>query len=203
MKPIQKFGTCALILLWVSAAPAYALLPTAPYTLEKAPVAVSLIDHLHTELRSKDALRRQNALEDVKALASCSASCTISFRSLPGKTIRIENETGMGSVLDLTTLLPDVERIYYTDRSDERQLQALDALLSIGNEQSLERLIANPGRHSAHVQKMTQQGISAFFMDKYPPLKDMALRRGTFSLDDIEAARQQHERMMRRASQRG
>lgn len=204
MNPYRRFAVCALVLLFASAVPANATLPTAPYIPpEDAPVAVSLIDHLHAELRSKDAVRRQYALDDVVALASCSASCTVSFRSLPGKMIRVENETGIGSLIDLTALLPDVEKIYYTDRSDERRLQALDALLSIGNERSMKRLINRPARSSAHVHKMTQQGVARYFVDKYPALRESALRRGFFSLDDVDRAREQQERMMRRTAQRG
>ena len=202
MKTTRQFVVCALALLLAGALPANA---TVPYTLPKdAPAAVSLIDHLHTELRSKDALRRQNALADVMSLAACSASCTISFRSLPGKTLQIENEMGVGTVIDLTALLPDLKRIYYTDRSDQDRLQALDALLTIGNEQSLEQLITTPARSSAHVREMTQRGVARYFMDKYPTLKKRAYQqRGTLSLDDVERARQQHKRMMRRTAQRG
>ncbi len=203
LKTTRQFVVCALALLLAGILPTNASASPVPYTLPNdAPTAVSLVDHLHTELRSKDALRRQNALDDVVALASCAASCTISLRSLPGKKIRIENETGIGPVVDLTTLIPDVERIYLTDRSDERRLQALDALLSIGNEPSLERLIATPARSSAHVQEMTQRGVARYFMDKYPTLKTRALRRGTFTLDDVERARKDHERSIRRTAQR-
>lgn len=201
MKTTRQFVVCTLALLLAGALPANATLPYIPP--EDAPVAVSLIDHLHAELRSKDALRRQNALRDVMALAACPASCTVSFRSLPGKTLRIENEMGVGSVLDLSALASDVSRIYYRDRNDEARLQALDALLSIGNDRSLERLIERPARSSAHVHKMTQRGVARYFMDKYPTLKKQGLSRGTFSLDDVKRARQQHERIMRRTAQRG
>lgn len=204
MKTTFRCIASALALLLVALLPP--ILPaTATPTHAPSDLATprSLTDHLHAELRSKDALRRQNALEDVMTLAACSASCSISFRSLPGKMIRIENEMGIGPVIDLTTLLPDVERIYYRDRSDEMRLQALDALLSIGNERSMERLVTTPARSSAHVREMTQRGVARYFMDKYPSLEKQALRRGDFTLDDVERARKQQERMERRATQRG
>lgn len=204
MKPYRRFAACVLALLLAGAVPANATLSAAPYPpLDAPPAAISLIDYLHTELRSKDALRRQNALVDVVALASCSGSCTIPFRSLPNQTLRIENEMGVGTALDLTALLPDLQRIYYTDRSDGLRIQALAALLRIGNEPALEAIISVPARSSARVRDITQRSVASFFLTKYPDLNKSAVRRGTFSLDDVRVARLRQERMLRRAARRG
>ncbi|MFP4229475.1 MAG: hypothetical protein ACLFTE_11705 [Salinivenus sp.] len=206
MKTPHRVLAGAIVLL-LAAGPVSSARPATAAPLVGAPTvttpSLSLIDYLRTELRAKDDARRQNALTDIMALASCSASCTVSFRSFPGHTVRIENETGMGSVVDLTALLRDVERVYRRDRSDEVRLQALDALIGIGNEPTLERLINSPASSSSHVAKHTQRKLVGFYLDRYPELNDRAFQRGTFSLDDIETVRLQRKRMERRADRKG
>lgn len=164
----------------------------------------TLITHLRSELQAKDPMRRQLALLDVNTLAHCTGSCTVSLRSIQDKKIRIENETGMGSVVDLEALVPDLLESYRRGPADGHRLLALSALLHVGNEKGLERLIDEGAFQSDHVRQATQRGLAAFYLEKYPELTERTLRTKRLSLDDVtraKALRMKKVKMMKTAEE--
>jgi hypothetical protein len=196
--PLRSIAGALALLLAAILLPRLPATATPIHAHPEAPPPPSLVDHLRTELQSKEAERRQNALADVTMLTACPASCTVALHSLPGQSLRIENETTLGSVIDMSALLPNLQHIYRRDRSDELRLQALTALFQIGNEKSIETLVTVPAQSSDRVAKQTQRGLVAFYLDRYPELTEKALRRGTFSLDDVRTARLRQERMQKK-----
>lgn len=149
----------------------------------------TLVTHLRGELQAKDAMRRQLALVDINALSLCSASCTITLRSIQDKNIGIENETGVGSVVDLEALVPDLLKSYRKGPTDGHRLLAMHALLLIGNEKSLEQLIDEGASQSAKVERATQAGLASFYLKKYPELSEQTLRTMRLSVDDVTQAK--------------
>ena len=149
----------------------------------------TLITHLRNELQAKDPMQRNLALLDINALTYCSASCSIQLRSLQDKEISVANESGVGSVVDLQALVPDLLMSYRQGPTDGHRLLALYALLHVGNEQSLEQLIENGGFRSPRVQEATQRGLASFYLEKYPELSEKALRTNRLSLDDVARAK--------------
>lgn len=149
----------------------------------------TLIKHLRSELNSKNAMRRNMALLDINTLAHCRESCTVNLQTVQGKQIRIENETGMGTVVDLDALTPDLLRSYRQGPADGHRLMALSALLHIGNEKALERLVEEETRQSKRMKKATQRGLAGFYLEKYPELTKRAMRTRRLSLDDVARAK--------------
>jgi len=168
-----------------------------------SPVLSTLSEHLRSELRSMDATRQERALIDVVALSQCTASCTIKMSSLPMRKIRIDNDTGAGSVANLTILTPVLTRIYRVGPTDELRLLALSALLNIGDETSLDAVVEHVASVSPRVKTVTHRGLSTFFLTKYPELNMRISRNGTLALDDIHVARARAERQMRKQARRG
>jgi len=168
-----------------------------------SPVLSTLSEHLRSELRSMDATRQERALIDVVALSQCTASCTIKMSSLPMRKIRIDNDTGAGSVANLTILTPVLTRIYRVGPTDELRLLALSALLNIGDETSLDAVVEHVASVSPRVKTVTHRGLSTFFLTKYPELNMRISRNGTLALDDIHVARARAERQMRKQAKRG
>jgi hypothetical protein len=148
----------------------------------------TLIKHLRAELNSKDPARQERALVDVIALANCPASCVVALQSRTARPLRIENETGAGSVVDLDALVPDLLRAYRQGSADGHKLLALAALINIGNETGLEQLIAEKDAQTAPVRKATDMSLAAFYFAKYPELAEPSVRRRMLSLDDVERA---------------
>ena len=149
----------------------------------------TLVKHLRNELKAKDATRREMALLDIATLAHCRDSCTVHLESVQGKQIRIENQTGTGSVVDLDALIPDLLENYRQGPADGHRLLALSALLQIGNEKALERLVEEESRQSDQVKRRTQQGLATFYLTKYPELSERAMRTRRLSLDDVARAK--------------
>ena len=168
-----------------------------------SPALSTLSEHLRSELRSMDATRQERALIDVVALSQCTASCTIKMSSLPMRKIRIDNDTGAGSVANLTILTPVLTRIYRVGPTDELRLLALSALLNIGDETSLDAVVEHVASVSPRVKTVTHRGLSTFFLTKYPELNMRMSRNGTLALDDIHVARARAERQMRKQARRG
>jgi len=168
-----------------------------------SPALSTLSEHLRSELRSMDATRQERALIDVVALSQCTASCTIKMSSLPMRKIRIDNDTGAGSVANLTILTPVLTRIYRVGPTDELRLLALSALLNIGDETSLDAVVEHVASVSPRVKTVTHRGLSTFFLTKYPELNMRISRNGTLALDDIHVARARAERQMRKQARRG
>jgi hypothetical protein len=149
----------------------------------------TLIKHLRKELKSKDAMRRQMALLDINTLAYCRVSCTVNLQSIQGRQLRIENETGAGAVVDLDALIPDLMTSYRQGPADGHRLLALSALLNIGNEKALERLIEEEAPQSEGVQRATQRGLASFYLEKYPELTERAFRTRRLTLDQVARAK--------------
>lgn len=149
----------------------------------------TLIKHLRNELNAKDPMRRQMALIDINTLGLCRGSCTVSLHTAQGKKIRIEDETGMGSVVDLDALIPDLLKSYHRGPTDGHRLIALSALIHIGNEEALERLLHEEEFTSKAVRQATQQGLAAFYLEKYPELRERAARTRRLTLDEVAQAK--------------
>jgi len=151
-----------------------------------------LIEHLRAEIGSKDAMRQQNALVDVIVLSRCEASCTVSFQSIPDKMLRVENESGVGPVMDLNALVPDLMKAYRSGPADGYRLLALSALVNIGNVRALEQLATESSdgssQQSKRVDQQTQRSLAAFYLEKYPELNGRMGRAMTFSVEDVRRA---------------
>ena len=163
----------------------------------------TLIKHLRTELRSKDDVRQERALIDVIALAGCQASCTVALQSKPSKALQIENETGTGNVIDLEVLTPDILRAYRNGSADGYRLLALSALINIGGETAIDKLVGEKETQNSRVRRVTDMSLAAFYFAKYPELMERSTRNRTLSLDDVEQARVLRLRAAKRAEKRG
>lgn len=165
--------------------------------------STTLVEYLRGELETRDEARKQRALTDVIVLANCRTSCTVAFQSIPDQMLRIENEAGVGTAVDLTGLVPDLLNVYQTAKMDGTQLLALAALIDIGNEKSLETLISSASTRSPRIAQVTRKRVAAFFVNRYPELEERALRSRTFTLADVERARLNQKREQRKAMKRG
>jgi len=160
----------------------------------------TLIQHLRSELQQKDPVRREYALMDVIALANCPTSCTLSLNSVQGKQIKIENNDGAGSVVDLTALLPALLDTYRKGPADGYRLMALSALVRIGDEKTLERLASERGTQSKAMSEQTSRSLAAFYLAKYPELEKGLSRTGRLSVRDVEKAKAVRVRLARKAA---
>lgn len=164
------------------------LLTVGPLFAQSSAPPPTLIKHLRTELNSKDGAHREQALVDVIALANCPASCVVALQSRTDRTLRIENETGTGSVVDLDALVPDLLRVYRQGPADGLRLLALTALIDIGNDAGLEQLIGEKDAQNARVQKFTNSRLAAFYVAKYPEIMEKTMRQRGLSLEDVQRA---------------
>jgi hypothetical protein len=158
-------------------------------TLLHAPVdPPTLIKHLRTELRSGDAVRQERALIDVIVLAGCPDTCTVSLLSADERSLRMYNDTGTGAVVDFDALIPDLLASYRSGPADGHRLLALSALINVGNETALERLIEEKEQQKSRVRKATDRSLAGFYLEKYPELTDRSLRRRSLSIEDVQQA---------------
>jgi len=164
------------------------LLAAGPLFAQSSAERPTLLKHLRTELNARDADRQERALVDVIALAACPDNCIISLQSRTNRAIRIENETGVGSVVDLDALAPDLLRVYRTTSPDGRKLLALSALINIGNQTALDRLVEEKENQGSTVRKATDMSLASFYLTKYPELAEQTMRRRVLSLDDVQRA---------------
>lgn len=190
MNRFQTFSPRVLLLLALAGTLLGAPLAAAPLSAFSDPP--SLLKHLRTEMSSNDATRQQNALLDVIVLSKCEASCTISFLSIPDKMLRVENESGVGTAIDLDALVPDLMKAYRSGPADGHRLLALSALINIGSDEALEQLATESSDRSSQqsnrVNKTTQRSLAAFYLEKYPELTERAMRNKTFSIEDVRRA---------------
>lgn len=190
MNRTRSFFPRALLLLVVAGSLLGTTLLAAP--LSPTPDPPSLIKHLRAEIGSRDAMRLENALMDVVMLSLCESSCTVQFVSIPDKRLRIENESGTGTAVDLDALVPDLLTAYHYGPSDGHRLLALSALINIGNATALEQLVDESSDRSSpqsrRVNRATQRSLAAFYLEKYPELTERAMRNMTFSLEDVRRA---------------
>lgn len=148
----------------------------------------SLTDHLRTELRADDPDRQNRALSDVVALASCEARCEVTLQSAGDNALRIENESGVGRALDLEALTPDLLTVYRSGPTNGHRLLALSALINIGDEEALERVIDVKSEQPARVEAATNRSLAAHYIEQYPTLAKQAFRTGRLSIEDIRRA---------------
>jgi hypothetical protein len=192
MNQPQKFFSRTLFLFALTAGLLAAPLVATPLSDGFSPDPPSIIKHLRTEIGSKDAMRQQYALIDVIVLSKCEASCTVNFLSIPDKMLRVENESGAGTAIDLEALVPDLMRAYRTGPADGHRLLALSALINIGNERAFEQLAAESSDRSSQqsnrVNKATQRSLAAYYLEKYPELTKKMGRSQTFSIEDVRRA---------------
>jgi len=190
MNRTRSFFPRALLLLVVAGSLLGTTLLAAP--LSPTPDSPSLIKHLRAEIGSRDAMRLENALMDVVMLSLCETSCTVNFRSIPDKMLRVENESGVGTAMDLDALVPDLLTAYRSGPSDGHRLLALSALINIGNATALEQLVDESSDRSSpqskRVNRATQRSLAAFYLEKYPELTERTARNMSFSLDDVRRA---------------
>ncbi len=202
MKRYQTFFSRILFLLAFTAG--LLAVPLAAAPLSVAPDPPSLIKHLRAELSSKDATRQQDALMDIIMLNRCEATCTVSFRSIPDKMLRVENETGAGTAMDLNALVPDLMKTYRSGASNGHRLMALSALINIGNARALEQLATESSdrysEQSTRVNKATQRSLAAFYLQKYPELTEKMGRSKTFSIEDVRRAERLQVRLAKKES---
>jgi hypothetical protein len=178
------------------------LLTAGPLFAQSTATPPTLIKHLRTELNSKDGDRQERALVDVIALANCPASCVVALQSRTDQTLRIENETGTGSVVDLDGLVPDLLRAYRQGPADGHRLLALTALINVGNDAGLEQLIDEKDVQNAKVQHTTNKRLAAFYFAKYPEIVEKTMRGRVLSLDDVHRAESRRLRAAKRGGGR-
>lgn len=164
----------------------------------------TLVGHLRTELRANATTRQEVALTDVISLGGCFASCTVQLQSLGQQRIRlqIDNTTGVGPLLDLNALSPDLLRIYHTGRTDAVRLMALSAIMGLANEAAIESLITVPSSQSARVRELTHRVVADFFVNVYPELLREGQQIRSVSLDEVAELRGERTRLARRAARR-
>lgn len=148
----------------------------------------SLIEHLRNDLRSDDPMQRERALVDVIALAGCAETCTVSLQSIEERQLRIANETGTGAVVELTNLVPDLLEAYRSGPADGHRLLALSALINIGNPQALEKLVEEGNNQSEKTRRVTHRSLAAFYLAKYPELKEGAFKSKALSIEEVRRA---------------
>lgn len=178
------------------------LFTAGPLFAQSTATPPTLIKHLRTELNAKDGDRQERALVDVIALANCPASCVVALQSRTDQTLRIENETGAGSVVDLDGLVPDLLRAYRQGPADGHRLLALTALINVGNDAGLEQLIGEKDAQNAKVQRTTNKRLAAFYFAKYPEIIETTMRGRVLSLDDVHRAESRRLRAAKRSGAR-
>jgi hypothetical protein len=149
----------------------------------------TLLKHLRNELQQEDLMRREAALMDIIALANCEESCTVSLHSIQDKPLNIEGETGKGAVVDLTALRSDLLNTYRKSPADAHRLMALSALLRIGDDKTLEKLLQKRPFQSDKVRRVTEMGLAQFYLEKYPELMEQATHTGQLSIRDVKRAK--------------
>jgi hypothetical protein len=176
-----------------------ALLLLATYTLSPPTAAAlddpsSLIGHLRAELRSEDPTRQEDALMDATALAKCEGTCTIRLASVPGGTLRLENDTGLSTTVGIDELIPDLLTAYRRGPTAGHRQLALAALINTGNEDALEQLIEAKEHQGWVVRNATDHALAGYYLDQYPELIERSVRQRTLSLRDVREAAEQRER---------
>jgi hypothetical protein len=177
---------CGLVLLLLATcalAPPAAAAPDDPS---------SLTAHLRAELRAEDPARQERALMDAVKLATCGAACTIQLSSNAGRTLRLQNDTGLA--LGLDALIPDLLEAYRRGPTDGHRQLALVALVHTGNQAAFEQLIEAKAGQGARVRSATDHALAGYYLERYPELIEPSVRRKTLSLRDVAEAAAQRER---------
>ena len=180
---LLKMSIAGVLMLGIVLAP-----PSVSAAIDEDPP--TLIKNLRTELNSKDLMRRDLALVDIVVLGRCPASCTVSLASGQGKQIRFENDSDVGTVIDLDALIPDLMKVYRSGPADGHRLMALAALVNIGNHEALTQLVEESPLQSADVKRATNRTLAAFYLEQYPELMERTLRTKTLTIEDVDRAEQ-------------
>jgi len=149
----------------------------------------TLIKHLRNELQQEDPKRQEAALMDVIALANCTESCTVNLHSIQDKPLNIEGETGKGAVVDLTALRSDLLNTYRKSPTESHRLMALSALIRVGDDKTLEKLLRKRPFQSDKVRRATEMGLAQFYLEKYPELMEEARHTGQLTIRDVRRAK--------------
>lgn len=163
----------------------------------------TLIKHLRNELGSNDDVRQQHALVDVISLAGCADTCTIALQSAENRNVRLQNESGTGSLVDLDALVPDLLEVYRNGPADGSRLLALSALIKIGDAKALESLLQEGLAQSADVKRRTERSLASFYLNKYPELLEGAMAKKTFSVEDVRRAESMRVRLAKKEAKSG
>ena len=170
-----------------------------PMSSDFEPAALSLHAHLRNELQSDQSWRQQAALQDIVLIAhQCAGPCSVRLKSRDGASLRVEHDLGLQSVLDLSTLAPDVLDVYRSSTDEAIQVMSLSAILRIGHEPTIEALVAIAGDQSSKIERMTHRGVWSYFTEKYPEIQKNS-PRPLLTLDEVARARAERERDLRRA----
>lgn len=170
-----------------------------PMSSDFEPAALSLHAHLRNDLQSDQSWRQQAALQDIVLIAhQCAGPCSVRLKSRDGASLRVEHDLGLQSVLDLSTLAPDVLDAYRSSTDEAIQVMSLSAILRIGHEPTIEALVAIAADQSSKVERMTHRGVWSYFTEKYPEIQKNS-PRPLLTLDEVARARAERERDLRRA----
>ena len=182
-----------LLTIPVVAVPVVAAPSASELSTSEAADPPTLVKHLRASLHARDATHRQNALVDVVVLSACQASCIVQLRSISNRMLRIDNESGVGTAVDLDALATDLMAVYRNNRFDDGEhLLALAALINIDNRNALVQLIhdstVRPYQQSQRVRRVTQLSLAAHYRGLYPELMTTANRNNSFSIADVDRA---------------
>jgi hypothetical protein len=128
------------------------------------------------------------ALTDIVALAGCTDTCVVALQSDGDNTIRIENESDVGHPIDLASLTPNVLSVYRDGPTPGHRLLALSALLKIGDEQALERVVDLKDEQPNRVEAATNRSLAAYYLDRYPELTTPTFRAERLSIEEVRRA---------------
>lgn len=159
----------------------------------------TLVKHLSEHLQSRNPSMREAALLDVITLADCTSRCTVSLVSAEKKMLQIQNDTGLGTIVDLDRLVPDLIKTYRSGPADGHRLLALAALIKIGNEKALEQIVTESSNASSTVDRATQRNLAAFYLEKYPELWDKTRRTRILTIEDVQRAKSTRVRVAARS----
>lgn len=163
------------------------------------PAALSLHAHLRNELQSDRPSRQQAALQDIVLIAhQCANPCAVRLNSRDGAFLRVEHDLGLQSILDFSTLAPDVLDVYRSSADEGIQVMSLSAILRIGHEPTIEALVASVDDQSPKIKRMTHRSVWSYFTEKYPEIHGDSPRR-LLTLDEVARARAERKRDLRRA----
>ena len=117
----------------------------------------------------------------------------VALQSDGNNTIRIETESTVGRPIELASLTPDVLSVYRHGPTPGHRLLALSALLNIGDEQALERVVDLKDDQPTRVETPTNRTLAAYYLNRYPELSEPTFRTGRLSIEDVRRAQAAQE----------
>ena len=161
----------------------------------------SIVEHLQKQLRLPSPAQQALALGDVVRLTTCTASCMVQLQSFGEQTVQIsvKNMTGAGTLIDLSSLVPDLRRVYDSGANDQLRLMALSSMLLIGDEEELMALTKTLSKQSERIQEVTRRPIVSYFTTAYPSLQEEVDPNGGLSIERIRKAHAEQLRADRKS----